>query len=775
MRKEGKEGAFMDVKLLINKHLTEKQLDRITSFGSESDPVLFSLVSDIDIYGSYAESVIAFTAKELIVFELANEGGEIRLRYDDMENIFTKRMYGNAFVRVKMKGEDKKRNVYRYTFGIAALCDAAIRFVKGVVDGNDAEELMGSVELAYEKQLSVCPKCGRTLSAPGVKCINCESKRKIISRLAVYMKPDFYNIVLSVALSIATTCLMLVPPYLTKTLVDDVLKDIGGVFPADSARKLATIGILLASFQIVRHALGAWRAYVMRKCSSGIVKRIRDDVYEHAQYLPMSFYDRTSTGSVINRISGDCSTLQAFMLRVTQDAVVEFFRMIGIVVIMLVMSPRLALYSLVPVPFVVIGTRVFAKRIFPFYRRIWRKWTGVSNALTDTIPGIRVIKSFTNEKNATERFRKKNQEWYDTEMDAGKILSVYPSAVNLFIGFGSVIIWVLGGFAVLNGGENGVGEITAGLLVSFISYASMFYEPVNFFATLSDSFQNTMSSAERIFDILDAEPEADFGRGNIPEGNFKGKIEFKNVSFSFDRTKKVLKNINVTIEPGDIVGIVGTTGSGKSTLVNLFMRYYDNYQGQILVDGEDIRTIDMEYFRSQIGYVQQEPMMFHDTIFNNIAYGNTNYTVEDVIRAADVANAHEFIIRQPDGYDSVLGERGVGLSGGERQRVSIARAVLKNPSILVFDEATASVDSETEHLIQESIEGLIMGRTTIMIAHRLSTLRKANKIIVIDNGEVIECGAPEELLDKKGKYYKLVEIQSMADKLNSEKREARID
>jgi ATP-binding cassette subfamily B protein len=274
---------------------------------------------------------------------------------------------------------------------------------------------------------------------------------------------------------------------------------------------------------------------------------------------------------------------------------------------------------------------------------------------------------------------------------------------------------------------------------------------------------------------MDAEPEANFGKGNIPEHPFKGKIEFKNVSFSFDRSKKVLKNINITIEPGDIVGIVGTTGSGKSTLVNLFMRYYDNYQGRILVDGKDIRKIDMEYFRSQIGYVQQEPMVFHDTIFNNIAYGNTKFTVEDVIYAADIANAHQFIVRQPDGYDSVLGERGVGLSGGERQRVSIARAVLKNPSILVFDEATASVDSETEHLIQESIEHLIMGRTTIMIAHRLSTLSKANKIIVVDNGSILECGTPEELLAKKGKYYKLVQIQSMADKLTSQKREERFD
>ena len=765
----------MEAQFLINKHLNAAQAERIQSFGSADDPVLFALVGDINANGQYSETTVVFSESSLTVFESTKEGQEQKICYDDIEDIFAKRMYGNALIRVRMKGESKPRNIFRYTFGIAALCDAAIRFVKGIKDGENVESLKESVALAYEKQLSVCPKCGRTLSSPGVKCINCESKRKIISRLAVYMKPDFWNIVLSVAISIATTCLMLVPPYLTRTLVDVVLKDIGGVFPKDSTRMLINICILLATIQFIRHALGAWRAYVMRKCSTGIVKRLRDDVYKHAQYLPMSFYDKTSTGSVINRISGDSSTLQAFMLRITQDAVVEFFRMLGIVVIMLIMSPRLALYSLLPVPFVVIGSRIFSKKIDPYYRRIWRRWTAVSSVLTDTIPGIRVIKSFTNEKNATDLFEKRNEEWYDTNLKAGRILSVYPSAVNLFIGFGSVIIWALGGFAVLSGGHSGVGEITAGLLVSFISYAAMFYEPVNFFATLNDSFQNALSSAERIFDILDAEPEANFGKGNVPERPFKGKIEFKNVSFSFDRSKKVLKNINITIEPGDIVGIVGTTGSGKSTLVNLFMRYYDNYQGRILVDGKDIRKIDMEYFRSQIGYVQQEPMMFHDTIFNNIAYGNTKYTVEDVIYAADIANAHQFIVRQPDGYDSVLGERGVGLSGGERQRVSIARAVLKNPSILVFDEATASVDSETEHLIQESIEHLIMGRTTIMIAHRLSTLSKANKIIVVDNGAILESGTPEELLAKKGKYYKLVQIQSMADKLTSQKREERFD
>jgi len=300
-----------------------------------------------------------------------------------------------------------------------------------------------------------------------------------------------------------------------------------------------------------------------------------------------------------------------------------------------------------------------------------------------------------------------------------------------------------------------------------LSYAGTFYGPVNFFANLSDAYNQALSAAERIFDILDAEPEPDFNKENCPP--IRGKIEFRNVNFSFDRTKKVLSDINLTIEPGDIVGIVGTTGSGKSTLINILMRFYDHYEGEIFVDGHNIKELSLEYYRSKIGYVQQEPMMFSDTIFNNIAYGKPDAHVEEVIHAADIANAHEFIARQPDGYDSMLGERGIGLSGGERQRISIARAVLKNPSLLIFDEATASVDSETENLIQEAIERLIKGRTTLMIAHRLSTLRKANKIIVVDQGKIIENGSHEELMALKGKYYKLVEIQSMSEKIRQSK------
>lgn len=725
-------------------------------------PYLFAIVGDISVKSEYCRNVLLVSEKKIDTYEIDTDHFGRSVALDEVESAQNKRMYGNALLRLKLKSGETV-NIFRYTFSVNALSEAAAGFIGTVSSGGNVDEAYDCMKAVYEKQLSVCPKCGRTLSSPGATCIHCASKKKVVAKLGKYLIPEIKQLVFSILLAVTSTSLSLIPPMLTKSLVDDIL-------PNRNAEKLTYVAIGLVALHIMTHLIGAVRGTALRKAGDRIILNLRNDVFEKAQYLPMRFYDKTSTGAVINRISGDSNTLLGFMLRITQEVVVEFFKMIGIIVVMLIMNPRLTLLSLIPVPLVVIGARIFGKKIRPFYLRIWRRWTAVASVLTDTIPGIRVVKSFTNEEGAAKRFKKENQEWYNTDASAAAILNAFPAIVNTLISIGSVMIWVFGGRMVINGSA----ELTPGLLVSFISYASMFYGPVNFFANLYDSYQSALASSERILDILDAEPEHDFGKGHVLPG-IKGKIEFKNVSFSFDRTKKTLKNINLTINPGDIVGIVGTTGSGKSTLINLFMRYYDHYDGEIYVDGVNIKDIDMQYYRGQIGFVQQEPLMFHDTIFNNIAYGIENCPVERVLQAADVANAHEFIVRQPDGYDAVLGERGVGLSGGERQRVSIARAVLKNPSILVFDEATASVDSETEHLIQEAIERLISGRTTIMIAHRLSTLSKANKIVVVDNGEIIECGSPEELLAAKGKYYRLVEIQSMSDKLTRAKAESRFD
>ena len=742
----------------------------------EEKKILFVIVGDLALNGKYAETAAFFLADSVIVYD-GKKGEEKTYLFKDMAEVQSKRMYGNATLSAKMP--DGKRVVFfRYTYAVASLCDASALFINHVNEGGDLNEEAAIMAVTFERALSVCPKCGRTLLHPGAECIMCRSKLKIVKQFSKYVKPHIPMLIVCIILSLVTTALALVPPTITGYIVDvvfnggrssiGILNKIADFMGTEQARLLYTMIACLLFTYIVQYSLGILRSYFMRTIGDKAVAALRSDIYLKAQYLPMRFYDKTSTGSVINRIAGDSATLQGFILRITQEAVVHAFQLVGIIIIMLTLNPTLTLFSLIPVVFIVIFTRIFALKIRPYYRRIWKRWSAVFATLSDTIPCIKVVKSFTGETRSAKKFEEKNSEWLKMDLKIGKLATSFPQIIAFLVTCGSLIIWGVGGTKVIAGEEG----YSAGLIVSFISYASMFYNPVTFFANLSDSFQGALASTEKILDILEAEPETQEESHVVPD-KLTGKIEFLHVGFSFDRTKKVLDDVTFTIEPGEVVGIVGTTGSGKSTLVNLLMRFYDGYSGEILVDGHNIKNFDLSAFRGQIGYVQQEPMMFSDTIFNNIAYSNPDASIEDVIHAADVANAHGFIARQPDAYDTMLGERGVGVSGGEKQRISIARAVLKSPSILIFDEATAAVDSETEHLIQEAIDRLIAGKTTLMIAHRLSTLKRANRIIVVDGGKIIENGSPEELMALKGKYYKLVQIQSMtqdAEKMREEER-----
>lgn len=762
--------------ILKNKPLPKNAESIVERLMGDGEEILFVIVGDLNLKGKYAETALIFTPKFLISYN--GEDGEKRFKYSEMKDVKAKRMYGNATLSAVMP-DGRREVIFRYTYSVATLCDASALFINHLNEGADLGEENAIMHVTFERVLSVCPKCGRNLLHPGAECIKCRSKLKVLKRLVKYVAPQYKSLIISIFLSLITTVMALVPPTITGFIVDVVFGDkeksnigilnlIADAVGSDASKLLAAMILCLLLTYILQYGLGIMRAYLMRMVGHKTVAALRSDIYRKAQHLPMKFYDKTSTGAVINRIASDSSTLQQFMLRITQEAVVHFFQLIGIVIIMFSLNPVLTILSLIPVVFIVIGTRVFSKKIKPYYRRIWRRWSAVFSTLSNTIPCIRVVKSFSGENRSSENFEQRNNDWIEVDMKLGKIVTAFPQIVAFLVTCGSLIIWGIGGGKVIAGEEG----FSAGLVVSFISYASMFYNPVTFFANLSDSFQGAMASTEKILDILEAEPETQ-AQSCVEPDEIKGKIEFLHVGFSFDRSKKVLDDVTFTIEPGEIVGIVGTTGSGKSTLINLLMRFYDSYSGEILVDGHNIKHFELSAYRDRIGFVQQEPMMFSDTIYNNIAYSKPDATVEEVIHAADVANAHEFIARQPDAYDTFLGERGVGVSGGEKQRISIARAVLKAPSIMIFDEATAAVDSETEHLIQEAIDRLIAGRTTLMIAHRLSTLKRANRIIVVDDGKIIENGTPEELMALKGKYYKLVQIQSMtadAERIRKEER-----
>lgn len=743
-------------KLLINKPADKNIRCLAEKHFIKDEKPLFAVVADLDISSNYGTGAVYVAADKIVAVGDCFEGGSMCLDFASIEEISVKRMYGNAILKVKTVG-GSTIDLLRFTFACADICDAAADFVTKVKSGESVESRLAAVEVTYKNLRSFCPKCGRKLPAPNAECLNCQGKGKIFSTLFRYIKPYLGKLGICIVLSIITTAAALVPPYITSMMVDTVI-------PNGDIKMLVTVIVFLLFVYLAQYGIGALRSYLLRIAGDGIIADLKKDIYAKAQYLPMKFYDKTSTGSVINRVNSDTAVLQQFMLRITQEAVVQLFMMVGIIVIMLSMNWKLTLLSLTPVPIVAFCSRYFGRKISPVYRRLWRRGVAISSILSDTIPGVRIVKSFSSEHKAIKKFDRQVDDWVSEDRKAARVAAIFPAVITFLVTCGSVIIWLVGGNMVINTPE----KLSLGVLVSFISYTSMFYNPVNFFANLSDSYQNAVASTEKVLEIINAEPEPDFGKGNELD-TIKGKIEFRNVNFSFDRSKKVLNDVNFVIEPGDVVGIVGTTGSGKSTLINLLMRFYDDYEGEILIDDVNIRDIDMSYYRSQIGYVQQEPMMFRDTIFNNIAYSLPSAHPEQVLNAADIANAHGFISRLPNAYDTMLGERGVGLSGGEKQRLSIARAVLKNPGVLIFDEATSAVDSETEKLIQDAIDRLIRGRTTLMIAHRLSTLRKANKIIVVDKGNIIEFGSPEELMALKGKYYKLIKIQSMSEQVAAEK------
>jgi ATP-binding cassette subfamily B protein len=600
-----------------------------------------------------------------------------------------------------------------------------------------------------------CDKCGLAIPPWAEVCPACLQRRKVLSRLVDFVKPYKWQAIAGGLLAVAATLMGLVRPYLTKPMLNRGLGAQKGYEP--DYRLLMTYVLLLAAMMVLTAFGSAFQHRLLAKLAARMGRDIRIKIYAHLHKLSLSFFSKKPTGSLVTRITSDSDRIWDFVAFTLIEVIIAFLTVVGVSTMLFVLNWRLALIVLIPIPFMVIMTIIFHRRMHGFFGRMWHRWSQMTSVVSDALPGVRVIKAFSQEQREIDRFQHRNVQYFQGETEMINLWTLFGPVLQLATQVASVLVWAVGGYWVVTKRY----DMDPGTLMAYLGYMWMFYGPIHMISHMDRMFNRAATSVQRIFEILDTEPTIFSKTSAHRSQDLSGDIELRNVSFSYDGIRKVLKNVNLTIRPGEMIGLAGPSGGGKTTLVNLICRFYDVLEGQILIDGVDVRDYDLTQLRRRIGVVLQEPFLFYGTVAQNVAYGRPEATLDRIIEAAKAANAHDFIVGFPDGYDTMVGERGQSLSAGERQRVSIARAILNNPRLLILDEATSSVDTETEKLIQQALDRLVADRTTIAIAHRLSTLRKAGRIVVLDKGEIIEQGSHDELSAKDGgTYAKLVSMQT---------------
>ena len=734
--------------------LTEEHL-------SDQETVLAWFEPDLSADLRYATGLVILTDRRLVSLEWAAPGGNGKYgvkpksvqkwELDATAEFAIKEIAGIG--RLDLLNESGLLARWRYTMARGA---GARRLAERWEAEKRGETIVLEESSSPQSESGECPVCGNPTAAGAATCRSCGaslSKKPIWSlfRLFGVARKYFWMTLLGFLLTLASTASGLIPPYLTMPLMDDYLVPYQGGHAIDPEMvKWYLMG--LAGAAVVAWALTWAQMYVLAWVSERVSADLRSMTYAHLQRLSLEYFGRKRTGDLISRVSSDTDRICYFLSVYVLDFATDILMLIMTVTILVSIDWELALVTVLPLPlisFLVFRVQGKLARGFSSGNLAWAELT---NVLADTIPGIRVVKAFAQEDREVERFRRANERVLHTNDRVNRVWAYFSAVVVLLTELGVLVVWIVGVYRVFHH------SVTVGVLTSFVAYISRFYTRLDSMSRIASATQRAASSAQRVFGILDRVPKVTEAKDPVPTTSIVGGIEIQDVSFRYG-TRPILKNVSLSIRPGEMIGLVGQSGAGKTTLINLLCRFYDVTDGAILVDGIDIRRFAVGEFRRRVGLVLQEPFLFYGTIAENIAYGRPGASRNDIIAAARAARAHEFVLRLPSGYDSLVGERGQFLSGGERQRISIARALLVDPRILIMDEATSSVDTETEREIQIALGNLIQGRTTIAIAHRLSTLQQADRLVVMERGEIVEVGPHSELLETGGVYSRLYQAQ----------------
>ncbi|AMR77150.1 ABC transporter ATP-binding protein [Cupriavidus nantongensis] len=712
------------------------------------ETVLAGLALDLDARLHFTQGWLVVTDQRIV----ARAPGEKNVREWNIAPALRLSHTDHAGVgTLELTGPAGRLATWRYTLGYNP---AALR----LADQFEAQRDAAASRPATVAGEVLCPTCKAPLPPDEEQCPQCSRELETppstwaLLRLWRFARPYRWQLLGGFILTLLSTAATLVPPYLTMPLMDRVLIPFQNGVPIDYGLvRLYLAGLLGAA--LVAWSLGWARTYLLARVSERIGADLRTTTYEHLLKLSLEYFGGKRTGDLMARIGSESDRICVFLSLHLLDFATDVLMILMTAVILVSINPWLALVTLVPLPFIAWMIHLVRDRLRHGFEKIDRIWSEITNVLADTIPGIRVVKAFAQEKREVTRFREANKHNLAINDRVNAVWSLFTPTVTLLTEIGLLIVWVFGIWQVSHS------AITVGVLVAFLTYISRFYTRLDSMSRIVSVTQKAAAGAKRIFDILDHVSSVPEPARPARLDRVEGAIDMSDLGFRYGN-RAVIRGLNLSIAPGEMIGLVGHSGSGKSTLVNLICRFYDVSEGAIRVDGVDIRSLPVSEYRRHIGLVLQEPFLFFGTIADNIAYGKPDATRDEIIAAARAAHAHEFILRLPHGYDSLVGERGQALSGGERQRISIARALLINPRILIMDEATSSVDTATEKEIQKALDNLVQGRTTIAIAHRLSTLRKADRLVVMDRGQIVEVGSHDELLLREGAYYKLYQAQA---------------